>query len=307
MRSRRPVPKIDPGRCAPSARRRGDPLLATAAPVTGWLLIEAPGPWGRQALSESRFSADVAAGLLTSTGARGIRVQVIRRPPDRSGPDRARRWAYVDSRPDREPASWWGEYGEDSELLDVALDGSDGLVSREPILLVCTHARHDACCALLGRPVFSALADAFPENTWETSHVGGDRFAANLVILAPGLYYGGLDADSALRVVTAHASGHIEAAYFRGRSTQPAPAQAADHYLRAHLAESRIDAVQILGVAQRGRSHWAVRLAHGSGAQFEIEVTSTHSAAVPRLTCAATHSAAARRFDLTAIREVERR
>jgi hypothetical protein len=86
----------------------------------------------------------------------------------------------VDSRPGQESVRW-GELPTDEHLLEV-LSGSDpGEVSEEPIYLVCTHGRHDACCAVRGRPVAAALAAAYPERTWECSHIGGDRFAANVV------------------------------------------------------------------------------------------------------------------------------
>lgn len=277
-------------------------MMATAAPVTGWLLVERPGPWGRDALRESRLDPGVASRLLAVTAERGLRIQVIRRPPDRANPDRARRWAYVDSRQGAPATSWWGEYGEDPALLDLSLDGSEGRPSGEPIFLVCTHARHDACCALLGRPVYAALSAAHPERTWETSHVGGDRFAANVVILPEGLYYGGLDADSAVRTVETHASGLIDPTYFRGRSAQPAPTQAAEHYLRAHLDEHRLDAVRPLDLEQLSLSRWVVRLRHTGGAAYDVEVSGTHSTELNRLTCAARHPSAARRFDLVSLR-----
>src|SRR4029453_5830608 len=58
--------------------------------------------------------------------------------------------------------------------------------------------RHGACCAERGRPVAAALAQAHPEETWEVSHIGGDRFAGNLLVLPNGLYYGRLDPGPAL-------------------------------------------------------------------------------------------------------------
>ena len=64
---------------------------------------------------------------------------------------------------------------------------------------VCTHGRHDACCAERGRPVAAALAAAHPEQTWEVSHIGGDRFAANVLVLPDGLYYGRVSAADAPR------------------------------------------------------------------------------------------------------------
>jgi (2Fe-2S) ferredoxin len=243
--------------------------MATAAPATRWLLIE----------------------------------QVIRRTPDRARPARPRRWAYVDSGAGA-PTSWWGDYGQDRELLDLSFDGSEGNSSTEPIFLVCTHARHDACCALYGRPAYTALAAHYPESTWETSHVGGDRFAANVVILPDGHYYGGLDGDSALRIAAAHRDGLIESSYFRGASVQAAPTQAAEHYLRSHLGEHRIGAVVALDLQQEDLARWVARLAHVDGTEFEVEVGTTHASALNRLTCSAGHPAAARVFELISLREV---
>ena len=48
-----------PARRPPAARSRpwhgANSPVATAAPAQRWLLIEQPGPWGRDALAESRF------------------------------------------------------------------------------------------------------------------------------------------------------------------------------------------------------------------------------------------------------------
>ncbi|MEJ7771977.1 MAG: sucrase ferredoxin [Geodermatophilaceae bacterium] len=300
---RRPVPRVDPDRCAPSARRRADPLIATAAPATRWLLVEQPGAWGRHALRQSLLGGDVAVGLLEMTLEQGVRIQVIRRPPHRTHADRPRRWAYVDSGAPT-PTSWWGEYYKDAELLALSLDGAEGSPSLDPIFLVCTHARHDACCALFGRPAYSALARRYPESTWETSHVGGDRFAANVVILPGGHYYGGLDGDSALRVITAHSAGQIEPAYYRGASSQAVPTQAAEHYLREYLGEFRIGAVVSLDLQQVDLSRWIARLAHADGAEFVLEVSATHGTSLNRLTCSASHPAASRSLELNSLREL---
>lgn len=278
--------------------------MATAAPATRWLLVEQPGGWGRNALRQSLLAPTVSVALAQDCAVRGVRIQVIRRPPERDQPPRQRRWGYVDSGSPTQPTSWWGEYGEDAELLDLSLDGRQGSPSTEPILLVCTHARHDACCALYGRPVYSTLAKDYPDNTWETSHVGGDRFAANLVILPEGLYYGGLDGDSASRVLSAHEIGQIEPAYYRGRSVHPVPTQAAEHYLREHLGERRIRALVPIDLQQTDGARWVIRLAHIEGAEFDVEVATSHTPALHRLTCSATHPVAARSFYLISLRAV---
>ena len=62
----------------------------------------------------------------------------------------------------------------------------------EPVFLVCTHGKRNVCCARLGVPLAQALATRHPGQVWETTHVGGHRFAANLVdpaarpLLRPG-------------------------------------------------------------------------------------------------------------------------
>ena len=66
--------------------------------------------------------------------------------------------------------------------------------------LVCTNGRHDPCCADFGRPVMRALTDAGAPDAWECSHVGGDRFAANIVCLPEGIYYGRVEPERARAV-----------------------------------------------------------------------------------------------------------
>ena len=130
-----------------------------------------------------------------------------------------------------------------------------------PLLLVCTHGRHDRCCALLGRPVAQALSSRHPERTWECSHVGGDRFAPNLVVLPEGLYLGRIEADSAVAVVEELAAGRLPPGRVRGRSSLPLPTQAAQQLAREALncwGTGELVPVEQTGV---GADTWQVRLA----------------------------------------------
>lgn len=70
-------------------------------------------------------------------------------------------------------------------------------------------AKHDTCCAVRGRPVGRALSDRWPELVWECTHVGGDRFAANVVVAPDGVYYGNLDAASSVEAVEQHLADRI--------------------------------------------------------------------------------------------------
>ena len=115
-----------------------------------------------------------------------------------------------------------------------------------PLYGVCTHGRHDACCAERGRPVAAALTARRPAETWEISHMGGDRFAANMVVLPEGLYYGRLDPEAVAEVADLHEQGRLDLTRFRGRSSYPMQVQYAEIALRRQLGEDRLDAVRLV-------------------------------------------------------------
>lgn len=281
------VPAAPALRCAPAAQRRGDQRYATAAPVTRWFLIEDPGPWGRDALRQSRLDGAVSAALAARARVEGVRVMMIRRPGRGAHAFHVpgRQWAYVDSRPGRE-ASWWGRYVSDAELADVPWDGSAGSRTDAPAYLVCAHGRHDTCCAVRGRPVAAALAAIRRQQTWECSHTGGDRFAANLVVLPQGLYYGHVTPAVAPELVRAHDAGRLDPDLLRGRSCFSAPVQAAQHHARQATGETGLDALAPLTVDQLDPGTWRVHLEHAPS-PLEVVVRAHASPPVARLTCAA--------------------
>ncbi|HYH35643.1 MAG TPA: sucrase ferredoxin, partial [Nocardioides sp.] len=163
---------------------------------------------------------------------------------------------------------------------------SPGLeTSGESLLCVCTHGRHDACCAERGRPVASALAAAHPDQTWEISHIGGDRFAGNALFLPHGLYYGRLDAVSSIAVAGRHLGGHLDLDHLRGRSSYPMPVQVAEIGLRRQLGETRLDALRLVSHRRDGdlrHARFAV-----TGSEWEVTVRSRPGADLHRLTCRA--------------------
>jgi hypothetical protein len=278
------VSQLPPGaeRCAPAARRRGDEMLGTAAPVPRWLLVEQHGPWGRNALLESDVDTDAARSLTARAAMARVRIILIRRT-GRTGRSPVRKLAWVDSRPGHE-GIWWSTWTTGADLMEVQPDRPAGELSTEPIYLVCAHGRHDTCCAVYGRPVVAALAALRPDATWECSHVGGDRFAPNVITLPHGLYYGQLEPADAADLVARQESGRMIPALLRGRSAFTAPAQAAQHFARLALAEDRIDALGPVRVDTLSPGMWRVRLAHPGGAVV-VTLQARRSAEVVRLTC----------------------
>ncbi|HEV3013664.1 MAG TPA: sucrase ferredoxin, partial [Actinomycetota bacterium] len=64
----------DPLPCATLSRALEEPLYGTASRVRGWVLLEQPGPWGREAVTESRLDRDLARALDRAADAAHLRL-----------------------------------------------------------------------------------------------------------------------------------------------------------------------------------------------------------------------------------------
>jgi (2Fe-2S) ferredoxin len=244
-------------------------MLGTAFPAARLLLVEQPFAWGFEGLRASRFDAATAQALEARARAAGVRVQAIRRP-GRSLEGGPRRWAIADTRPEA-PVVRWGEFTDDAELLDLALDGSAGEPDSSPVFLVCTHGKHDPCCAARGRPLAIALAAIRPEHVWQVSHLGGCRFAPSVLVLPLGLMYGRMGPSAAAELVAAADAGHVLTPGLRGRIGHPPVAQAALGFAHERLALPRCRDLSVVAVTPAQGGHVRVRVASPRGA-FDVTV-----------------------------------
>lgn len=287
--------------CSDRSRARGDPLAGTGGYGARWLLVEIDGGWGARAFFQSALDPAIGRALVRRAEESGIRPVAIRRYGRRADERRGQRrwrWALADARPGREEVRW-GAVDDPATLLDLPLDGTAGTVSDRPVFLVCTHARHDQCCAVRGRPVAQALAEAFPKETWESSHLGGDRFAATMILLPHGLYYGRVPPAMAAAIVNRYRDGEVVEEYFRGRSSLTNAAQAAQSFARADSGDFRIEAFAPVHEERTGADTWRIDLAHG--AETVTVVLREHLSAPLLSTCAATRAAPVREFALESI------
>ena len=274
-------------RCAASSVLRDEPLAGTASTIRAFLLIEDTGPWGSDALRDARRPDGLGERSRAPAAAARVRPLLIRRP-DRSGVEGHRVFAaYAD------PVRPWLESGTLTDLhgvLDLDLVGlragrSSGLARDESsIFCVCTHGKHDTCCAERGRPAASALEAAHRERTWEVSHIGGDRFAGNMVVLPHGLYYGRIDAVTGLAVAGAHLAGELDLDHLRGRSGLATAVQYAEVALRRDLAETRNDSVHF--VSRQVDGDLTEARFDVAGSHYLVRVRTRHDPP-ERLTCSA--------------------
>ncbi|MBW3657955.1 MAG: sucrase ferredoxin [Actinobacteria bacterium] len=285
--------------CAYRARERDEPLLATASTVSTWLLVEQPGPWGAEALVESGLPSLVAEELRRRARNAGVRPILIRRPEGRTG---ASREAFlVTTRPDDRRVERV-RFDDPDELLDLDLrrfrDTAEPVADThtDPLVLVCTNGRHDACCAVEGRPVATAAAAVLGDVVWECSHIGGDRFAANVLFLPEGVYYGRVLASDVVELAQRFAAGRLSLPHYRGRAPHPFPVQAAEGLARRELEVDALDGVTVVADRRLPEDRREVTL-DVAGAAWRAVVAVDHRAAA-LLTCGATRASRAPTYRL---------
>lgn len=297
-----------PSSCASVSLAHDEPLLATASVVRSWLLLEQPGPWGADALRQSDLPGHVADVLHDRSTTHDVRVVLLRRPPVRepgsaTDDDDGRGLAYEEvddggrecfvahSGPD-EP---WMEQRRLSAAIDVLdLDMAAAAAGRRPgfgqpspgpVYLVCTNSRHDPCCGRLGRPTALALGRAVGGSVWECSHIGGERFAANLVCFPHGLYFGRVEPDDGPRIAAAYERGEIDLAHYRGRAGDPFVVQAADLLVRRRHGLTAVDGLRHVGHRSVGADTVDVVFATAGGGRLHARVGRTATADARALTC----------------------
>src|SRR4051794_17864231 len=170
-----------------------EPLAGTAPEARGFVLVEHPGPWGAKALADAGLAAVEARAKEL-----GLKALLVRRA-DRA-PAKGRTFVALCG-----ANSFVSEVADAAAALEAAARGEQPADARplDRLWLVCTNGKRDACCARDGVPVARALARLRPEETWECSHLGGHRFAANVVPPPDGLAFGRVREHDAAGLVAA--------------------------------------------------------------------------------------------------------
>jgi hypothetical protein len=153
--------------------------------------------------------------------------------------------------------------------------------------------------------VCEALHDAAPRSwLWQASHVGGDRFAANVVTLPEGLYHGRVAPDDVPRLLELYRGGRIALDLFRGRAAYPFAVQAAELTVRRATGLDGFCDVRFRGAARTGSESWRVQIqTEVAGLAYEVDVTREHGEPA-YLTCAAQSASPPRRFSAGSVRVV---
>ena len=274
--------------CAIASAAAGEPLHATASQVRRWILVEQPGAWGIDAVLGSDLPVEVATRLRAVARAERARLLLIRRH-GRATPGPRSCFAVVATADVRRVERF--TFDDPGELLEIdwaplrLLDPVGGKPVTDGLYLVCTNGSHDTDCARFGRPVAAALDAAFPGQTWEASHYGGDRFAGNLIFLPQGIYYGRVDPAAAVELVDMVRGGALSMDHYRGRSFEPFVAQAAEHFVRVERGLTGVDAAIPEAVVDLGDGTFVVPVATSAGERVTATVGVAEADTAQQLTC----------------------
>ena len=259
-------------RCADVSEAAGEPLSATAMTVASWLLVEVRGAWPRDVAEGGLDAASRATVTEWLDGTPSSRLLFIRRPGRTGSP----RLAFVVRAAETQTEVRRIELAEDTGLADLDLADGGVIVDRQ-LVLVCGHGTRDACCALRGSAVLGALAPYVArDDLWLSSHHGGHRFAANVLVLPAALHFGRVDPGNAEPIVRDALAGRIALDHYRGRTAYTLREQAAERAVREALG-----LVHVPDLALRGDDGTAVRFADADGNEHRSVPAELPGPAVP--------------------------
>jgi hypothetical protein len=250
--------------CSELSRLSAEKTFGTASIGAVWFLLEYPHGWGAHALRDSALS-DRVKRLFADTTARMKNSRLLFIKTDR-GRREARMNFFVVRCREREPFSVRLSVESYDELtrfdLEAIAHGGElqgGVLTREPLFLVCTHGRRDKCCAKFGVAVYNSLREHAGDAVWQSSHVGGDRFAANVLCFPHGLFYAHADDSSARRIADEYRGGRVVNEKFRGRACYSHSVQAAEFFVRTESGVAGVEELLFQSSARTGYSTWRVR------------------------------------------------
>ena len=219
----------DPTRfCTGHTLAAGEPLAGTGAHQARNILIRWPkGRWEHSLRIAAEMPDDLVAAIDSAVEA-GWRVNLIDRKPDPGGCIIVFPQAIRCDLPLQAYPALIRAVAEDKDLA------SFGPRTIPPsCVFVCTHGKHDACCAKWGFAAYKSLCAAAPAHgddfdIWEITHLGGCRHAGGALVLPAGRKYGRLVPADAVPLLAAEARDLPYLPAFRGTNHMQAPAQVAE-------------------------------------------------------------------------------
>jgi hypothetical protein len=246
--------------CAQASRDAADPFIGTAARADLWLLIEYTGAWQRNEIQSSALPAQVK-DWINHARTFYMQTRLIKRNKSKSESITV----FVASTLEQRQAIYRFQLERYEELLCLDLEALrdehscyQRYLYNDPLFLVCTHGKHDACCAKFGMPVYNEMERLAGDYTWQSSHVGGDKFAANVVCMPQNIYYGRVAVSEVSDLIVSSVQSQVYLKRYRGRGCYQPVVQAAECLLRERCGETNLHAFRLLEERQVSELDWWV-------------------------------------------------
>lgn len=296
--------------CSERSRRRDEGMFGSVGQQDGVLLIEYPWPFGESWAGCDRLPEAFRERILTyrrasrETGV-GLRLAVsLLKQQSRLSRNGI---AFLIAVPDESDAVLY-EFRLNSydELITFDIPG---VVSRapaydrhrrgEPLFIACTHGKRDPCCAKYGLRAYRALVDHVGDLAWQATHVGGCRFAGNVVCFPHGIYYGHVEPDEIGTTVQEFRAHRLYLDKYRGRLSLSVEADVAEYFLRLHTGVRELAQFRLLDVQHETAQRWCARFVScTNGAIHRLHVSQTLAHYADYLSCRTAEQRSPRQYHL---------
>ena len=191
--------------------------------------------------------------------------------------------------------------------LEYYVAHEDTVWDTTPFFVICTNGKKDKCCAKFGLPVFKFFENIhlpFCYTSWECTHLGGDRFAANAALMPYGIYYGRIGVEDVHEIIKQTAFGRVYQANYRGLSRLSFFEQAVESHLRAFLSNYNINFQFHLSNRKRTGHVITLNVCEITTGCFEMTLHRNVIDYPYPLTCSSIHPEKLVKYDLVQIRKL---
>ena len=204
-------------------------MIGTAPYTDVFVLVELPGQWDSHFLSDESTLDSEVREWLNSCIERGLEQKLVVRTyliKQRStSRDKVRLFVCDDA------GLRSTELDSLAEVIKIDVFGDAFEPVSERQYFVCIHGTRDTCCSKFGLPLLTELHELGGTNVWGISHLGGHRFAGNVLVLPDRMLYGQVRRDFAKIFYNTIEAGVVPELFLRGRMNIQPFAQAAEKLL----------------------------------------------------------------------------
>ena len=250
-----------------------EPLPGTAKPGSVYVLFEWPEAWPRDVMGDAALGGELTDQLAPMLYEHDATLLLIRHPT-REGRNISDHHLYLVFADEGVTEVMHVDGPEALLDLDLSGPGRNGAVKRDrPLLLICTHAKRDKCCAVKGRPLVNALHERHPfgpgnDIVWETSHIKGHRFAPTMLLMPWAYSFGRMNVEATEAMLTAAGDGLYFVPGNRGRGTLAPIEQVAELAVAVEVPGAHYGQFAVAA----GSSDSVVVTDTGSGEMFDVQL-----------------------------------